>query len=368
MSRVSKSFIAVMVFAGMFSCGSGRELDGRSPEGEGAALSSPRKRLPFVQLVDGRVLAAGGHDGTRTLSSCELFDPVSGTWSTTGSLRTARRNHAAAVLADGRVLVVGGAPAQLSGALASAELYDPATGGWMPVAPLSVPRIDPTVVTLADGRVLVVGGADVDQRLLRSAEWFEPATGTWHAAETSGWGHGGAQAAVVLLDGRVLFASGMQAELYEPSTGRWTKAGSAGGAAGTHRMGHTVTRLVDGRVLVVGGTTSRAAETAELYVPATGEWTLVAPLAMPREGHGALLTGDGDVLVVGGYHFASGTLASAERFEPVSGTWRPVNALQTPRQGAGLLRLPGDAVLVVGGFNDAVETLTSSERYVPGGE
>ncbi|MFL5345110.1 MAG: Kelch repeat-containing protein [Hyalangium sp.] len=366
MHRFSKSFIAAILFTAVFSCSSGPAADEPVSGQVGQALSTPRRLLPFVQLADGRVLAAGGHDGTRTLSSSELFEPATGLWTVTGSLKVARRNHAAVTLADGRVLGVGGSPQQLIGALSSAELFEPATGEWKLVAPMTMPRVDPTAVLLADGRVLVVGGADVDRRQLRSAELFDPATGTWTPTEAPGWGHGGAQAAVVLADGRALFVSGMQAELYEPSTGHWTKAGSVGGAAGTHRSDHTVTRLADGRVLVVGGSTSRAAETAELFDPATDTWTLVAPPHMPRESHGAVLTEDGAVLVVGGYHGSSGTLASAERFDPATGTWSMVTALQVPRRGGGVVRLPGGEVLLVGGFNDAGGTLASVERYVPG--
>ncbi len=366
MHRLSKSFITAILVTAVFSCSSGPAPEESSPGQMGQALNSPRRLLPFVQLQDGRVLAAGGHDGLRTLASCEVFDPTVGQWRPTGSLKAPRRNHAAVVLADGRVLVVGGSPAQLVGALASAELYEPSTGEWTEAASLAVPRIDPTAVLLADGRVLVVGGTDVDRRTLRSAELFEPSTGQWSMAEAPGWGHGGAQAAAVLEDGRVLLVSGMQAELYEPVTGRWTKAGPAGGAAGTHRSGHTVTRLADGRVLVVGGNTSRAAETAEVFDPATGTWTLVDAPNMPRESHGAVLTAEGAVLVVGGYHFATGTLDEVERLDPATGMWSLVMALQVPRRGAGVLRLPGGEVLLVGGFNDAGGTLASSERYLPG--
>jgi hypothetical protein len=366
MHRFSKSFFTAIFLTAVFSCSSGPALEEPVSGQVGQALGTPRRLLPFVQLADGRVLASGGHDGQRTLSSCEVFDPATSQWSATGSLKVARRNHAAVTLRDGRVLVAGGSPMQLVGMLASAELYDSVTGEWALVAPMSVPRIDPTAVLLADGRVLVVGGSDLDRRQLRSAELFDPATLSWTPAEVPGWGHGGAHAAAVLLDGRVLFVSGMQAELFDPSTGRWAKAGPAGGAAGTHRSGHTVTRLADGRVLVVGGSTSRAAETAELFDPATDTWTLVAPPLMPRESHGAVISADGTVLVVGGYHFSSGTLGSAERFDPATGTWSLVTSLQVPRRGAGVMRLPGGEVLLVGGFNDAGGTLASTERYVPG--
>ncbi len=56
-------------------------------------------------LVDGRVLVAGGLISGVYLTSAELYDPASGTWSITGSLNTPRSGHTATLLSDGRVLV-----------------------------------------------------------------------------------------------------------------------------------------------------------------------------------------------------------------------------------------------------------------------
>ncbi|MFP2899764.1 kelch repeat-containing protein, partial [Corallococcus sp. 4LFB] len=93
----------------VFACGPAPRADAGSVESPvPGVLSTPRRLLPYVALEDGRVLAAGGHDGGRTLGSCEVFDPDTGRWRSTGALRTARRNHAAVRLLDGRVLVVGG--------------------------------------------------------------------------------------------------------------------------------------------------------------------------------------------------------------------------------------------------------------------
>ena len=369
MRRFSTSCVTMTLFVLLFSCSSDprAEEGGADTAGRPLTLSTPRKLLPFVALEDGRVLAVGGHDGHRTLASCEVFEPDSGAWRVTGAMRTARRNHAAVRLADGRVLVVGGTHGAGMGALASAELYDAATGTWTQAPSMAEARNDPTAVLLRDGRVLVAGGTDVDRRPLRSAELFDPATGTWRAAEASGFARGGAGTAVVLAGGKALFASGLQAELYDPTTGHWEKAGLAGGAAGTHRLAHTVTLLADGRVLVVGGTTARAAATAEVYTPETGEWTLVAAPAVAREHHAAVITPDGTVWVMGGEHLSAGALASVERFDSATGTWVSAPALVEPRGKPGAAVLPDGAVLVMGGGNEVAGMLPVSERYVPGG-
>jgi hypothetical protein len=53
----------------------------------------------------------------------------SGTWSATGSLVTARSTHTATLLPNGKVLVAAGLDSNFV-PLTSAELYDPATGTW----------------------------------------------------------------------------------------------------------------------------------------------------------------------------------------------------------------------------------------------
>jgi hypothetical protein len=77
-------------------------------------------------LPNGKVLVAGGYVG---LSSAELYDPASGTWTATGSLATGRSYHTATLMPNGKVLVAGGIDSNGSW-LASAELYGPATGTW----------------------------------------------------------------------------------------------------------------------------------------------------------------------------------------------------------------------------------------------
>ena len=97
----------------------------------------------------GKVLVAGGTTNSPdpadpfsspATPSTELYDPKTGGWTPTGLLNTARSAHSATLLADGKVLVVGGrADSPFGGSLRSAELYDPATGLWSSCASVGTP-------------------------------------------------------------------------------------------------------------------------------------------------------------------------------------------------------------------------------------
>ena len=114
-----------------------------------------------------RVLVTGGYNGSY-IASAEIYDPATGAWTATGSMATPRGGHSATRLADGRVLVAGGSNG--SAFVASAEIYDPATGTWTATGSMATPRYGHTATRLADGRVLVAGG--VSRHYLASAELF----------------------------------------------------------------------------------------------------------------------------------------------------------------------------------------------------
>jgi galactose oxidase-like protein len=117
------------------------------------SMATARASFTATRLSNGKVLVAGGTDGTTTFSSSELYDPATGTWSATGSLALARTRHFATLLQDGRVLVVGGA------STTATELYDPATGTWSAGSPMNLITNVYSATALADGRVLVTGTA-----------------------------------------------------------------------------------------------------------------------------------------------------------------------------------------------------------------
>jgi hypothetical protein len=110
-------------------------------------------------------------------------------------------------------------------------------------------------------------------------------------------------------DGRVLIAAGQSdtynltsAEIYDPATGNFTTTASLG----TARASHSATLMPDGTVLAVGGE-GGPVDSAENYDPASGTWTYVGDLITARSAHSADLLEDGSLLIVGGYGSDGGT-------------------------------------------------------------
>lgn len=132
------------------------------------------------------------------------------------------------------------------------------------------------------------------------------ASGTWSPTGSMNFARA-QQSVVVLTNGKVLAAGGQEpggliwssAELYDPSTGTWSVTGSMN----VPRAGTTTTLLQNGKVLIAGGIFANfagaATNTAELYDPASGTWTLTGSMIFPREGASATLLANGKVLIAG---------------------------------------------------------------------
>jgi RTX calcium-binding nonapeptide repeat (4 copies)/Kelch motif len=129
------------------------------------SMSVPRYGAAAAPLPDGRVLVVGGCCVSQQyLSSAEVFNPATNTFSSEGigSMSDRRIDAAAAPLPDGRVLVAGGI-ADYSALyycyLSSAEVFDPATNTFSSegIGSMSRPRAEAAAAPLPDG-VLVAGG------------------------------------------------------------------------------------------------------------------------------------------------------------------------------------------------------------------
>ena len=238
-----------------------------------SSLNTMRTGATATLLNNGTILVVGGSsDGTAAgaLSSAEIFDPIAGTFTaltgTGQSITVARFSHTATLLPNGKVVFVGGQNS--SGALSTMEVYDPSSQTFTAIGDtLSVARTGHAATLLMNGTILFTGGSG-----LASAEIYDPVAHTSTPLTASMTTDRTNHAAVLLPDGNVLVAGGMSAGSAVKSTELYNSAAGTFAATGNMqklRSGLTATILDSGLVLVAGGSNSTypAVASAELYTP-----------------------------------------------------------------------------------------------------
>jgi hypothetical protein len=151
------------------------------------------------------------------IGTAELYDPATDSFASTGSLETAREKHTAALLADGRILIMGGNERLSANRLSSTEVYDPHTGRFSPGPTMRAGRHKVVSAGLPNGDALVIGGNDDLAELYRSdLGEFVRVSGTKGHERLF-------PAAVALADGRVLITGGYTAGGSQPTIWAFTK-------------------------------------------------------------------------------------------------------------------------------------------------
>jgi hypothetical protein len=287
-------------------------------------MTAGRTRFTATLLPDGMVLIAGqglvacstcGGPGVGLGPTAELYNPVTGTFTPTGSMiMPIRFGFSATLLSTGKVLIAGGNCCD-----ASAELYDPSTGNFTRTGDMINGRQWHTATLLSNGKVLIAAG-QVNDDWVTAAELYDPATGTFSAVGGTDAISGalGIWRTDLLPDGTVLglallseSSAGWAGAVYDPSTAKFHATGSRTAVEGT------ATLLPDGTVLTAGWSRQDINHSADIYDPDKGTFAATGKLNTPRAGHTATLLPDGTVLVCGGLEApGAGLLRSAEIYHP----------------------------------------------------
>lgn len=279
-----------------------------------------------------------------------------------------RRAGAAALLADGSGLFIGGVDAA-GVAIGGVDRFDPVTGMFQELGAVA-PREGGTIAALGDGRVVRAGGLDPTSGA-PAARLDVVTVAPPGILEVSAGALAGNSAPVLtaLTDGRVVAFGGRDAggtatssiveitgDLGEVVTRELTRA-----KLSIPRFGHTATRLSEdlgASVLVAGGVTTDGTlvARAELFRPLTNELAgaFTYDLRVPRRDHHAVRLPDSTVLIIGGIGAMGEPVAEIERFSLESG-FEILPALRIdpgPTQQS-VTSLASGAVLVAGGISAA---------------
>lgn len=266
----------------------------------------------MTALDNHTVLIVGGFDESmRVLSTCEIYDPATASWTRTGSLNVARSYPTIVKLSNGHVLsMCGGIQYGTAAATGTVEDYDPATGTWTTVGQLVQPRFVPTATLMNNGKILVAGG-------------MTPMAGTTNSCE-----------------------------IYDPATGTSTLVASMNTARATHQA----TLMTDGRVLISGGRDGGAYsnyfDQCEVFDPAAGTWTLIGAMKTTRTMGVLACFSDNTVIAAGGRNSSTTLATGSELLDPTTMTWQSTDPIKEPVHWTAGVLFPDDRLMAVGGIVD----------------
>lgn len=296
-------------------------------------------------LEDGRLLVAGR-------GVLDLFDPVAERFSDGGSVPDGGRSHSALLLADGRVLLLGGCCGELGTPLPNVDIYDPALGTFEPASPLPRLSLGFSSTLLPDGRVLITGGRTrgAGAGLIADTYYFDLAGGGWTRGPDLSVPRDG-HTATLLPDGRVLIAGGIDrlatgatvadVEILDPVSASTVVVGALEEA----RRFHQAILLANRTAVIIGGSTRDFAEAVELFDPASRTLTAITGLGLPSAAS-AIGLGASRLLVVG---LTAGGRAAAGVLDLRAQTYEQIEPAQLSQSRPLLTRLADGRILLLAG-------------------
>ncbi|MBI4578966.1 MAG: DUF1929 domain-containing protein [Planctomycetes bacterium] len=298
-----------------------------------------------------------------------LFDPVTGQKSFSAGSSSEQGCMSGSLLADGRILMVGGQegadPGSFRNAVPWVKTYAAETDSWqwLPPLQLSIGRWYPGLARLADGSFLAMGGGTrPNAARTATCERFDLSSQTWNYTGSM-LNPCEFPPSALLFTGEVL-ATWSPPQLYNPASGEWRATGNFVQSlrGWPDHSDHSLVVLSDSRALAVGirrgvdpGHNNFMGET---YDPLSGTWTPTSNPGLLRFQTEVVQLPDGRVLAAGGESAISpppapnalGIVKWTDLYDPALNTWRRMADMSWFREyHAVTLLVPDGRVLTTGG-------------------
>lgn len=313
-------------------------------------------------LRNGKVLVVSGSGNVPTNTSFQaaVFDPGSGTISTQ-PVSWDMFCNGMVVLSDGRAFVNGGTLQYdpFHGELRSA-VYDPSTGQFTDVQNMAHGRWYPTVTTLGDGTVMTFSGLDENGGTNSTVEIYTVGSG-WSTTYSSPFTPPLYPRMHLLPSGKVFYSGSTTSSRYfDPATHTWSGVVATTQYSGTRTYGTSVLLPLSPAnnykpvVMIMGGG-SPATNTTELIdlSASTPKWVYGPPMSQSRIEMNATILPSGKVIALGGSLNDEDTNTAslnADLYDPASNTFTSAGHNAFPRlYHSNSLLLPDATVLVMGG-------------------
>jgi hypothetical protein len=313
-------------------------------------------------LHNGKVLVVSGSGNlpTNTNLQAGVFDPQTGTV-TAQPVGWDMFCNGMVVLADGRAFVNGGTLQYdpFHGELRSA-VYDLTTGAFTDLQNMAHGRWYPTVTTLGDGTVMTFSGLSETGGTNTSVEIYSVATG-WSAEIGSPFTPPLYPRMHLLPDGKVFYSgSTTQSRLFDPVAKTWSGVIATTNYSGTRTYGTSVLLPLTPAnnykpvVIIMGGGSPSTATTELIDLSAPSpSWTYGPSMSQPRIEMNATILPNGKIIAVGGSlnDEDTGTASlNADLYDPATNTFSSAgqNAFARLYHSNSLL-LPDGTVLFIGG-------------------
>jgi hypothetical protein len=301
-------------------------------------------------LSNNKVLVCGGESGIFSKvirQSCELFDPLTSSWSFAASMNTARSRFGSMLLPNGDVLVFGGDTTGNWDATASSEIWNHLTGLWTYAESMNYARQDFSFTVLNDGRLLVAGGLPVSS----VAEIFDPTTGHWTLIDSTIAERPEGSIMVALPNNKALFAGGWSfsesrtAEIYDVFTNQWDSLPQMNF---DHDFGSAI--LLNNGTVLIAGSGFNVGTAAEIFDPIAETFTITDSLHQLRSGAPMVLLNNGNPIIFGeGDVFNGSNTQCIEVYDVPSGQWMTQTYNIIGTQHYTMHRVSGNNLLIIGG-------------------